>query len=333
MRLPPAALCLWQAWPRRTPRVHDVFERLWRLPPGDVELEGLPETRPAAVFNPGLAPVGDGYLLLARALSGYYTYTSLAAEALLTGDQLLHGPPRPLRLRVALTPEPPWDPWGVEDPRLYTMAGRVYATYTGRLRPRPGPGPLALPVTAARLGGGWVRLSQYRPRVEGRLDHDKDAFYHEASGRLYFYHRPSVEGYKYMAIESGGREWLAGVPAWFESRVGWGAPPVEVEPGRYLLIAHGVDTQGLAYRAFAMIVRYTPRGTPAVEAVSGGYIMAPRTPGEVYGDRPYTVFPTAAVLLGDEIIVLYGAGDLVVGAAKARLGDLLGAMEWVHPCW
>ncbi len=108
---------------------------------------------------------------------------------------------------------------------------------------------------------------------------------------------------------------------------------MEVEPGRYLLVVHGVDREGIVYRGFAIIIRYTRRGTPAVEAVSKGYILAPRTPGEVFGDRPYTVFPTAAVALDDDLIILYGAGDQVIGAARARLGDLLGGMEWVHPCW
>lgn len=333
MHLPPAALCLWEAWRARRPLVDDVFERLWRLPPGDVILEGVPEKRPAAVFNPGLAGSGGRYLLLARALTGYYTYTSLAAEAWLGEDDLMHGPTRPLRLRVALTPEKPWDPWGVEDPRLYLLDGRIHATYTGRLTPGKGPGPMALPVTAVRGEDGWRRIEQYRPRVEGRLDYDKDAFYHKVGGRAYFYHRPSVEGYKYMAIDSWGREWLAGVPAGFESRVGWGAPPVEVEPGRYLAVAHGVDREGIVYRAFAVIIRYTLRGTPTVEAVSKGYILEPRTPGEVFGDRPYTVFPTAAVVLDGDLIILYGAGDQVIGAARARLGDLLGGMEWIHPCW
>ncbi|MEM4101061.1 MAG: glycosidase, partial [Desulfurococcaceae archaeon] len=57
------------------------------------------------------------------------------------------------------------------------------------------------------------------------------------------------------------------------------------------------------------------------------YIMEPRTPYEVYGDRPFTVFPCGAQIVDDKVIVAYGAADYLVGFGAIDLAELMSALE------
>ncbi len=338
-REPPAAQCGLEASRLRTPEVRDLFRRITVYPPDRVRLEAFPSARVAAVFNPGLAVYSGELILAPRVLVGYYTYTSMVAQASMSVEEAVEGGVSSLHLEPAISPHPPVAEWGVEDPRLYLLGGRLYATYTGRLRLR-GPPPKALPVTAVYEDDSWRPVAYHYPRVPGMLLYDKDAFIVERGGRYYLFHRPVYEDRYLLAVgllpgPPAGRsmplaEWKVLDMPRFESRIGWGAPPVEVE-GRLIFILHGVDSEGLAYRAFAVEMSLdTPQ--PRVEAVTPAYIMAPRTVYEVYGDRPYTVFPTGAVVVDDKLIVAYGAGDYMVGLAEARVDEILSELDKGRVC-
>jgi len=61
-----------------------------------------------------------------------------------------------------------------------------------------------------------------------------------------------------------------------------------------MMFLYGVDRDGVVYRVFAAKLKL--RGEEiVVEAVTPRYIMEPRTPYEIIGDRPAVVFPCGAV--------------------------------------
>ena len=63
------------------------------------------------------------------------------------------------------------------------------------------------------------------------------------------------------------------------------------------------------------------------DSVSPVYIMEPREDYEIYGDRPYVIFPCGAILVDDSVLVSYGAADSFIGFAWVKLGELMAIMD------
>jgi len=336
-KTPPPAPGSREAAKLRVPETRDIAERLAVVPPGSLTIRSIPFT-PLAAFNPSMRIQGDTVELYIRVVAGYYTYTSMIARTGLELQSLLEGslPPR-LEAAPAVLPGNTYDFWGAEDPRVYSLGGELYMTYTGRTRGFfKGEEPLTLPVTAVLRGGRWEPVWVYAPRPAPRMD--KDAFAAEIGGVTFHMHRPEWRDRLYVAaasrVERAGAhggvaelvprdEVSVEVQAGFEERVGWSAPPVEVE-GRVVALLHGVA--GDVYRVFAVELS-TRGGILSVEAVTPRYIMEPREPYEVYGDRPYTVFPCGAAVVDDKLLVSYGAGDLFSAIAAIDVSELLSELD------
>ena len=101
----------------------------------------------------------------------------------------------------------------------------------------------------------------------------------------------------------------------FENKIGWAAPPIPLNEygDKVIILLHGVDSDNIVYRVFA--IELTLKDDEIiVNAVTPNYIMEPRTPYEVIGDRPLTIFPCGAVKFNkDHILITYGAGDYMIG--------------------
>lgn len=64
-----------------------------------------------------------------------------------------------------------------------------------------------------------------------------------------------------------------------------------------------------------------------VTAVTPSYIMEPKYPYEVFGDRPYTIFPCGLWKANDKCLISYGAGDYMVGIGEIDLATLYGLLN------
>lgn len=320
--------------PVREFRTVDVFKRLAAIPPSSVKIVNHPVRRPVAVLNPALLIDGSDLLILARIVLGYYKYVSAIAEIRLGLGEVLEGEvPEEVRARIVIWPRDWYDVWGAEDPRGTVIGGIKYVVYTGRTRNYfSGSLERTLPVIARESGGRWVKVGVVKhPKGVGVVS-DKDAFLIGDPGNYLLFHRPHyggpdfrltvsrLSGLEGEVVAEGAREVLK--PAGFEEKIGWGTPPIVVGGGQHLALLHGVDNRLGAYRAFAALIR-TSGGDAEVAGVSRVYVMEPREPFEVYGDRPLTVFPCGAVRVDDSVIVSYGAADQVIGLAAARVDDLL----------
>lgn len=60
-----------------------------------------------------------------------------------------------------------------------------------------------------------------------------------------------------------------------------------------------------------------------VKAVTQCYIMRPKMPYEIYGDRPYTIFLCGLQLVDDKLLISYGAGDSAVAFGEVDLSELM----------
>ncbi len=218
---------------------------------------------------------------------------------------------------------------GVEDPRVTVIDNEIYMTYTAVSD--------ALP---------YVRVALTRIRIKDFLKErwdkwerpflisepaiwDKDAAFVRVWDGLYlFYHRidPDIWVSFYRTKYPEREGWKLGIPIyrsgrtpWESVKVGLGAPPIPTEEG-WLVIYHGVG-EGMVYRGGAMLLDLEHPWV--VHRVLDHPIIEPEAPYEKDGLSKNVVFPTGAVLLGDDLFVYYGAADTCVGVATVDVNDLL----------
>ncbi|MFW6189703.1 MAG: glycosidase [Planctomycetota bacterium] len=319
------------------------------------------EPRPEAwdgvsVFNPGAILAGGRVRMLYRAVSDIRQYVSRFGLAVSEDgrrfERAVEGP--------VYGPEGEFEKGGVEDARItrdgedYLVAyaavsrvpGPVYEEmdFFARAKEdpfieRPGIPPLGESYT------GLLRSPDLREfHFEGLItppgidDRDGILFPEKIGGRYVMLHRPSAwVGGEYgtekpavwLAFSSDLRNWDYGTPGqyllmeprsdWEAAKIGGGPPPVRTEAG-WLVVYHGVDER-YVYRVGAALL--DPEDPLKVLARTDEFLMEPTEEWERTGVIPNVVFPTAAVVLGGELLVYYGAADRVVGLATADLDEML----------
>ncbi len=280
----------------------------------------------AAVLNPG-ATEQDGEVVLLLRVESPAGYSDIHVARSSNGVDgwridaepiLRHGQPR-------------WryEQWGCEDARVTYLAEEKcwYITYT-----------------AYSQMGAAVALARSDDLVTARRiglifsPNNKDAvlFPHRFDGRWMVLHRPNAGGIEHIwsATSPDLIHWgephcvlpEGGGAAWDSLKVGSGPPPLLTDRG-WLLVYHGVKGYGgsLVYRAgVALLDRDKPY---KVIARSSGWMFQARESYEVSGLVPNVVFPTGLLLRGDELWMYYGAADSSVCLAKAKLDDVLAALD------
>jgi len=282
-----------------------------------------------------------------RAVGDYVRYAGHLGYAAFDEDlNLLERPEEPVfgpDIRL-------WE-MSIEDARLTEVEGQVYMTYVVTPTPSP-PGAVrrrlgipkpqtAAPRTAlARVEGlgepdgpRFERLGIITPYDAD--ERDVVLFPERIQGKYAAIHRPSNwigPGYPverpsiWFAFldELPGRMYdhrviMEPEQPWEGKKIGAGPPPIKTDKG-WLLIYHGVDPDHV-YRAGAVLLDLEEPWK--VIARTPEPILEPEEPYEVEGDVPNVVFPEGAVVVGDQLLVLYGAADKVCCVASAPLGDLV----------
>ena len=114
---------------------------------------------------------------------------------------------------------------------------------------------------------------------------------------------------------------------WYETwKIGGGCPPIETNEG-WIFIYHGVEQgdSGHIYHASAALL---DKDDPS--KVIGRLRDPLFSPSEIWekeGDVNNVVFPTAAYLEGDDLVVFYGAADKRIAAKIISVKDLLAALK------
>jgi len=345
---------------RRELKSVDIVRRLGVITNERVFINDFPIKNPATIFNSAIVVIGNEAVLYARIILGYYMYISSVVELKVPLQDIYSGTINinSYPAKIVLYPSTRYDIWGVEDPRVYSIDEHILATYTGRTISYFNPSiriERTLPITAVyekknRWEYYWRKIHIYRfPQdLRTHVVSDKDAFLVKTNGELYLFHRPHMddEGW-YLIVSRVPSNILSKVieerengikevtvfnpievmrPANFEIKLGWATPPIELKPGKLVALIHGVDAEINAYRMFAIELELS-RDEIVITAVTPTYIMEPKMPYEIFGDRPYTVFPCGLWKLDNKYLISYGAGDFAIGIGEIDLNELLGYLD------
>ncbi|MBB6428299.1 glycoside hydrolase family 130 protein [Algisphaera agarilytica] len=113
--------------------------------------------------------------------------------------------------------------------------------------------------------------------------------------------------------------------AWESNRIGASAPPLEVEPGLWLVSYHGKQDRDIGYTQSFMLLQETGNSLPTVAHRCSDRLMIPSEAWEQPGRfKTPCIFTTALVPLeDDQLMIVYGAADEKIGAATTKLSSLV----------
>lgn len=329
----------------------DMVRRLGVITADRVHLKNYPIENPTTIFNGSLNVEKETVRFYLRIVIGYFTYTSAVVmlETSLTdiSEGYLSTSHYPVELVVH--PDTEYDCWGVEDPRVYKIEDKLMMTYCGRTVNYFNPAirfERTLPIAA--VSEDWknwrkTHIFKLSKRMRKFVVSDKDAFLLKAKrGGMFLLHRPHLRDENFYLVVStvpenilkkeGDEPSEVSVadttvvmnPAKFESKIGWATPPVEVGNDEYLLLVHAEDKR-ICYRIFAVLMSY--REGIKLTAITPHYIMEPKMSYEIYGERPYTVFPCGIQKIDDKLLITYGAADSAVGVGEIEMDRLLSILD------
>lgn len=232
--------------------------------------------------------------------------------------------------KAAFGPGAETEEFGVEDPRITTIAGRHYFTYVAVSCHGP-----------ATALASTVDFREFTRHGIIFCPENKDVvlFPEPISGSYAALHRPVcgspfTRPEMWVARSPDLIHWGGHVPLdisggeWQSGRVGGGAPPIRVEGG-WLELYHGnrqptrPGEVGAYYGGAVLLDLEDPS---KVLRRTAEPIFAPEAAFEKSGFVPNIVFPTGVVQSGEDLLVYYGAADSSVAVVAFSLGELLGAM-------
>jgi len=280
----------------------------------------------AAVLNPGAAEHNGEVVLLLR-VEDVEGFSNIHVARSRDGVNAWRVEKEPLLLHG----EEGWDyeQYGCEDARVTYVAeeGCWYITYVAYSSMGPAVG---IARTDDFVNAERICL------LGSTNDKDGVLFPRKFAGRWAVLHRPDAGGGEHIwsAYSPDLIHWgephcilrQGPGPTWDGVKVGAGPPPILTDEG-WLLIFHGVKAYGgrLIYRAgVALLDAEMPH---KVRARSKGAVFQAEAPYELSGTVPNVVFPTGAIVRGDELWMYYGAADTCVCMAKARLTDILAVLS------
>ena len=295
-----------------------------------------------AVFNCAATYKEGKIHVLYRAVGDYVRYASRLGYAIFDEDlNLLERPEEPI-----FSPDIKLWEMSIEDPRFNKIDNELYLTYV--VTPTPSP-PSAvrrqLGIPKPETAGPRTALARVEDfhqftRLGIITPYDADErdvvlFPEKIQGRYGAIHRPGNwigPGYPVeqpsicfaFLDELPGRMYdhkviMEPERPWEGKKIGAGPPPIKTEVG-WLLIYHGVDPDHV-YRAGAALLDLEEPWR--VLARTPEPILEPEERYEREGDVPNVVFPEGAGVIGDELLVFYGAADKVCCAARVRLDELI----------
>jgi predicted GH43/DUF377 family glycosyl hydrolase len=305
--------------------MHDEAELFRREPTNPLLTAGDWPYPINSVFNPGAAQHNGETILLCR-VEDRRGISHLTVARSSDGRTNWRVDPKPL---IADDPLDQTSCWGVEDARIARVdeLGGFVITYTAY-----GPGG---PCVALAVTQDFTSAEHYGV-VMPPEDKNASILPRRVNGNYVLFHRPvsvmSARADVWLSRSTDLRSWTTPEPVmqsrsgpwWDATRIGMGPPPLETPHG-WLVLYHGVKSMVATsiYRVGMVlldldnpskVIRRTPSWVLGVEAEY-----------ERVGDVPNVVFPTGLVhdVESDELRLYYGAADLTVGLATARMSEVM----------
>jgi predicted GH43/DUF377 family glycosyl hydrolase len=275
------------------------------------------------IFNPGVVVVGRTFHMLYRG-TNFSGVSSIGAATSTDGYHFK----RVFRHPV-ITPSLPSENQGVEDPRLYYLAGKYYAFFTGDSGTTVG-AHIDINEAVSTNARTWTQLGPV-------LDNTKDAAVvadpegrpARIGGRYLMYY--GEFGQTYLAESTDFVRWTtvgtvnAGLPATYGGyefcvavtnyrTTATGSTHTDID----LFVAGQLMGRGRWYYAIGQVEFERGRLLTAAAHVNSATLY-PQAPYETYGHTPNTVFMNDIIFYRGEWRMYYGAGDSVVALATSKL--------------
>jgi predicted GH43/DUF377 family glycosyl hydrolase len=275
------------------------------------------------LFNPGVVVVGGVFHMLYRG-TNFGDVSSIGAATSANGYHFT-----PVSNRPVIGPTLPTENQGVEDPRLYYLAGKYYTFFTGDSGPAPGAS-INISEAVSANGRRWTQLG---PVLTGTKDAAVVAdpggrpvrigghylMYYGQFGQLYlaestdFTHWTSVGAVRLNLPSSyGGYELCVAVTNYRTTAKGGIRNNID------LFVAGGLMGHGRWYYAISE-VEFNRSRLRVAAARLGSPVLYPEAPYEIYGHTPHTVFMNNLIFYRGRWWMYYGAGDSVTALANAPL--------------
>lgn len=111
---------------------------------------------------------------------------------------------------------------------------------------------------------------------------------------------------------------------WEQERVGASFPPLDLGDGEWLVSYHGKELPNYGYTQSFMILKERDGDFPEIKHRMSERLIYARQKWELPDKFPCPcIFTTGAVVVGDELIMGYGAADQKIGIAKVNLKELV----------
>jgi predicted GH43/DUF377 family glycosyl hydrolase len=230
------------------------------------------------------------------------------------------------------SPGDPSEEFGVEDPRLTDLDGRIHMLYTawgpdtktGRTGLDPDGHPIAWIQVNHASTTDFHTWERHGMVFDGPDNKDAALFPAKVGGRYMAFHRipPSM----WLASSDDMKAWGDYVEimkpregCYDALKLGAGGPPLETDEG-WLVIYHGVDHDKVYRLGVAMLDKDDP--TRVLHRPKTP-ILEPEEPWELVGDVPNVVFTCGTAEVGDDYYIYYGGADKVIALATANKRELI----------
>ena len=292
-------------------------------------------------FNPCVVRQGAHFHLLYRALSAPHYHQGATLSVSSIGYARSGDPFRFQHTHPLIEPVEDWERFGCEDPRVTFIDGDFYIFYTavGAYPFRPD----AIRVAVARTRDfthieerhlvtpfNAKAMALFPDRINGKLTAVLTVDTDQPPAKIALAQFDSPEQ---MWSSQYWQEWYARLPehtiALLRSRkdhLEVGAPPVRTDAG-WLLVYSYIKRYFSAGRHFGIEAALLDLDDPRkVIGRSHFPILAPETHYELQGVVDNVVFPSGALVEGDDLVIYYGAADTAGCAARINLNDLVNSL-------
>jgi predicted GH43/DUF377 family glycosyl hydrolase len=275
------------------------------------------------VFNPGVVVVNGVFHMLYRG-TDFADVSSIGAATSTTGYRFT-----PVSQSPVIGPTLATENQGVEDPRLYYLAGKYYTFFTGDSGATPGAS-VNISEAVSANGRDWTQLGpvltdtkdaavvanpEGRPvRIGGHY-----LMYYGQFGKVFLAESTNFTQWTTIGAVSlnfpasyGGYEFCVAVTN-YRTTAGGG-----VHNDIDLFVAGELMGYGRWYYAISE-VEFNRSALRVAAARLGAPVLAPKASYETYGHTPHTVFMNDLIFYRGQWRMYYGAADSVVALATAPL--------------
>lgn len=227
--------------------------------------------------------------------------------------------------KPALSPDQPYEAYGLEDPRITKLGDTYYVVYKGVASTG-----ITQCLATTKDFVNWEKHGI----IFAPENMDAMIFPQKVRGKYVALHRPQPKmigspnmwvAYSENLIHWGEHKFLLGCAegTWEGGRIGGGAVPFMTERG-WLEIYHAATPDDRYCLGAALLDAEYPE---KLLAKSPKPMMEPEAPYETSGFKPNVVFTCGAIVRGDTVSIYYGASDEVVAGADFSLNEILESLK------